>query len=142
MQKFKWDSHLETGNELIDLEHRQIIQIYNDCVELVQGGTGTGILIEKLHELQAKIAAHFKTEEILAGCIPASDAGKVKLAQHKEMHDDMLGFLDSSIAKLTELDDNTVAAQELFDHVYAWYGTHIENEDKDFVTHVKRRFAS
>jgi hemerythrin len=142
MQKFKWDSHLETGNELIDKEHKQIIQIYNDCIELAQSGSGCDKLMSRLHELHEKVAAHFRTEEILGGCISASEAGKLKLAQHKERHDDMLAYLEEVIPKLAEQEDKRAAAQEVFVHIHDWYETHIANEDRDFVGDVKRRFVS
>jgi len=142
MQTFKWDGHLKTGNELIDMEHKQIVDIYNDCVELALNKTENRKLIARLNELQVKLAEHFRTEEILAGCILASDAGRLKLAEHKARHDYMLDYLKTAIPKLAEQGDNTAAAQELLDHIHEWYETHIEHEDREFVSYVKRRFAS
>ena len=142
MHKFNWDSHLETGNELIDREHKEIVGIYNDCVDSVQRGTELKKLITRLNELHAKLAAHFKTEEILAGCISANTEGELKIARHKEQHDEMLGYMQATISKLADSGDSTVVVAELLDRLYEWYEIHIEHEDKDFVAHIKKRFAS
>jgi hemerythrin len=142
MHTFEWDGHLETGNELIDKEHKQIVDIYNDCIELALNKVDKRQLDARLNELLAKLAEHFRTEEILAGCILASEAGKLKLAEHKARHDQMLDYLSTAIPELAEQEGNTLAIQELFDRIHEWYETHIENEDKEFVAYMKRRFAS
>jgi hemerythrin len=143
MQTFNWNNELETGNGLIDQEHRQIIRIYNDCVELARNGPGAAQqLVARLNEFMDKVASHFRTEEIIAGCILANSAGQEKLARHKAQHDNMLAYLKAAIPKLAANDSDADAIKQLLEHIYDWYSIHIEKEDKDFAVHVKRRFAS
>jgi hemerythrin len=67
MTRFSWNSGLETGNELIDAQHRQLIALANLLFDAVEAGQEDLILRKSFEVLLLYTDQHFHDEEVLFG---------------------------------------------------------------------------
>jgi hemerythrin len=62
---YSWDVSLETGNQLIDGQHKQLINAVNSLLDACQKGRGQEEMVNTLEFLNAYIVKHFSDEEKL-----------------------------------------------------------------------------
>jgi hemerythrin len=60
---YDWDEKLETGNEKIDRQHKQLITALNKLIDACGEGKGSDELENTLEFLNAYIVKHFSDEE-------------------------------------------------------------------------------
>ncbi len=79
--KYVFTSDLETNNEIIDREHRHLIDLINNTIEAINEGKGQNILVDAITELDAYVKTHFcHEEELQRAC------NYPKCGVHKEWH--------------------------------------------------------
>ena len=60
---FKWTADLATGNEIIDSEHKKLIQAADDLVEACSQGKGRQVINDAVDFLADYTKTHFSHEE-------------------------------------------------------------------------------
>ena len=78
-----FDEELYTGNELIDNEHKELIDRVNKLVESCENGKEKVTAVKTLDFLMDYTEFHFSDEEKLQ-----QEVGYDKLEQHKGQHED------------------------------------------------------
>ena len=99
-----FDEELYTGNELIDNEHKELIDRVNKLVESCENGKEKVTAVKTLDFLMDYTEFHFSDEEKLQ-----QEVGYDKLEQHKGQHEDFKKSVDELRQMLEEEEGPTDA---------------------------------
>lgn len=84
VNKFSWSANYSVGNEVLDRQHKQILDL---CVQIRELNPGDGAYSERLHDILNEMSVyainHFKTEEALLGQV-----GYPYMVEQKQEHFD------------------------------------------------------
>lgn len=131
--KVVFDESLYTGNELIDNEHKELIDRVNKLVESCETGKEKLTAVKTLDFLMDYTEFHFADEEKLQKSI-AYD----KFDQHKEQHDGFKKSVEDLRVMLEEEEGPTeefVAAVNK--NITQWLVNHIQTWDKAVADFIK-----
>lgn len=121
-----FDEALYTGNELIDNEHKELIDRVNKLVESCENGKEKVTAVKTLDFLMDYTDFHFSDEEKLQ-----QEAGYDKLEQHKVQHEDFKKSVDELRQMLEEEEGPTDAFVEAVNkNISQWLVNHIQGWDK------------
>ena len=126
-----WSSRLETGNEAIDEQHKQLFKLTSDLVEASASNSGT--LEETLSFLVAYTIKHFADEEAL----------QVKYnfplyEQHKELHDKFKETVGVLVQQYKESSSSSELNAKVNSIVVKWLIQHIQREDSKIAAHIRK----
>lgn len=119
-----FDESLYTGNELIDSEHKELIDRVNKLVESCGKGTEKLTAVKTLDFLMDYTEKHFSDEEELQ-----QQMGYEKLDQHKAQHARFKNAVDELRQMLEDQEGpsdafveavNKNVSQWLVDHIQVW----------------------
>lgn len=125
-----WNKSLETGNELIDTQHRLLVML---CMklDLAIGAKKTGEELARIVlEVERFAEFHFVSEENLM-----REVGYPDLENHQVMHAKLLSELREMTQLLTQ---HKASAQELLLFVERWLINHIAREDTRIGKHAAK----
>ena len=134
MDPIAWDPSLETGDELIDGQHRGIVDFANEVSALETDDVS--VILDIVDRLMEHVDTHFTAEEDLMtrGGYPAAAAAKHR-AEHRMLKDKAraatLGFRSSW----------NVTRGPFVEFLGTWLLDHIENEDRRLVEFLRRDSA-
>ncbi len=127
-----WRNDLNTGIEVIDTQHRRIVEMINQLHETQgQDRAAVGVVIEALVEYTV---SHFAFEESLM-----EDAGYQFSRAHKRIHDLFIKRVSDYRARYVAGED---VAGELQDLLSRWLFSHIKEEDASYVGAVRAQMQS
>lgn len=86
MSLMQWQDRLSVHNDMIDGDHKHLIDLINNLHDAVTEGHGADKVGETLDELVIYTATHFKREEEAM-----QRTGYPDYEAHKRMHDDLVG---------------------------------------------------
>jgi len=122
-----WRNDLNTGIEVIDSQHKRIVDMINRLdLAQTQGHAVVGKVIEELVDYTV---SHFAFEESLM-----ESAGYQFSRAHKRIHD---LFIKRVSGYRTRYEQGEDIAEELKDLLSRWLFSHILNEDENYVGAVK-----
>lgn len=131
MPFMEWCDEIRTGVEIIDLEHREMLERLNRLYDCVQNGCGTSVLGQTLDEMVSYIVGHFQHEEEYM--LATNYNG---FAAHKTEHTQMAAQLMQIYAHAQEgLTDHV--ANELLAFLKSWAMGHILYCDKALAAHLR-----
>ena len=131
---YTFTKDLETGNQLIDSEHRQLIDAINNLLSACATGQGRTELANTTKFLRDYTAKHFSDEEKLQLQSQYPD-----YANHKRYHE-YLKKVVAGICQKLEKDGPTVAlVGEVNSTIAGWLITHIKKEDVKVANHIKSK---
>lgn len=122
----EFSENLITGNELIDSQHKELIDRINKLLESCEDSNAKLVAVKTLDYLADYTDFHFSAEEQLQREIDYPG-----FAKHKEQHDDF----KKTIAELDEMLQEEEGPSEAFvekveKNVIQWFYTHIEGFDR------------
>ena len=127
MAKVEWDDSLSVNVELIDEQHKMLIQRLNDLHEAVGAHKGPNEIVRTLNFLSEYTEFHFGTEE---KHMKANDYPEI--AEHMKLHDEFRG----TIVTLGEDFEEEGATASLADSIETllinWLLKHIRATDVQF----------
>ena len=131
--KIVFDESLYTGNELIDNEHKELIERANKLMESCEKGTEKLTAVKTLDFLMDYTEIHFADEEKLQ-----QDTGYDKYQQHKEQHD----LFKKSVEELRQMLEEEEGPTDAFvaavnKNVGQWLVNHIQGWDKAVAEFVR-----
>ncbi len=123
-----WNPSLDTGIDIIDSQHRRIVDYINQLHDAQQNGDRdqVGDVIEELVDYTI---SHFAFEESLM-----ENAGYPFLAPHKKVHALFVRKVEKFVERFAAGEDVTA---ELLQMLQKWLLNHIKNEDGDYVEIVR-----
>lgn len=126
-----WSVRYAVGIEVIDGQHRQMLELVNRVLEGLRAGREPDELIEVLRELVRCTEHHFATEERLMDELGA------KATRHRAEHRRLL----ESLRRFTDqLDAKALASGPRF--LRQWLLKHIEAIDRPFAAFLRKRGVS
>ncbi len=129
MQRVEWSAELEIGINVIDSQHRRIVDYINDLVD-----AGEQMSREKLAELINALVdytySHFAFEEALM-----EEAGYEFLSVHQRTH-------EAFIERLAKLHDRFKTGEDISAEIggllQAWLINHIMEDDQSYAPMVRQ----
>lgn len=124
----EWESDLDTGIEVIDGQHKRIVEMIND-LHAAQLQMDKGAVARVIEEVVDYTLSHFAFEETLL-----EDAGYQFSRAHKKVHELFIRRVNVMRARHQAGED---VADELKDLLGRWLFNHIRNDDANYVEAVK-----
>jgi hemerythrin len=123
-----WDSRLDTGIDVIDAQHKRIVDYIND-LEIAKIKGDKVLTMEVIEQLIDYTQSHFGFEESML-----EEAGYKFLKPHKKVH-------ELFIKRVTEFTMRAAKGEDIADELHSmlakWLLNHIANEDRDYSDTVK-----
>lgn len=129
MAALVWQDELNTGIEVIDNQHRRIVDILNALLDAQQHGDRTA-MNAVLEELVDYTLSHFTFEEALM-----EDAGYEFCRAHQRLHDIFAARIQQYRERFRAGED---IAEELRVMLSRWLFQHIRSDDRAYIDSVKR----
>ncbi|MDO4343304.1 MAG: bacteriohemerythrin [Eubacteriales bacterium] len=128
-----FDKSLETGNELIDSQHKELIARVNKLTEECAQGKEKNVAVQTLDFLMDYTEFHFRDEEKLQ-----EEHGYPQLAEHREQHK----AFEKAVDELREMLEEEEGPSEAFvaavkKNVVDWLIHHIQGWDKKVAEYVR-----
>jgi hemerythrin len=137
MHSFTFGSQHETGNKMLDSEHKQLYQLVRECSSMALNGVTCEYLMAKLNDLYTGMEAHFRNEERMMDVL-----GIKQTEMHRNQHLNQLVTLKKNIINFSERATRINSVQKVLVELLEWYETHIEYEDKKLALLVKNSTAT
>ncbi len=128
---FKWTSDLETGNAIIDGEHKKLIQAADDLVEACAQGKGRQVVNDAVEFLLNYTKTHFAHEEELQQKykFPAYPA-------HRTWHQSYVREMEN-VSKVLKAEGPTISIVAEVNTRVSELITHIRTMDAKLAQHIK-----
>lgn len=124
-----WDSRLDTGIDVIDSQHKRIVDYIND-LEIAKMKADKRLVTDVIEQLIDYTQSHFGFEEAML-----EEAGYKFLRPHKKVH-------ELFIKRVTEFTMRAAKGEEIADELHSmlskWLLNHIANEDRDYAQAVQQ----
>lgn len=129
MGKLVWSADLDTGIDVIDKQHRRIVDYINELHDARTGGHQKEDIGKVIDELVDYTLSHFAFEESLQ-----EEAHYPFLKAHKKVHDLFVKRVGEYQERFKLGDD---VSEELNNLLVTWLFNHIKRDDADYVASVK-----
>ncbi|MDR2132786.1 MAG: bacteriohemerythrin [Clostridiales Family XIII bacterium] len=131
-ESFTWTPDLETGNELIDSQHKQLIEAIANLMDACSGGKGRSVLVDTIDFVESYTAKHFGDEEELQQRHRYPD-----YPNHKKLHDGFKRVVAELGAQLKEEGPTIALVGKVNTHIGGWLVNHIKREDTKVAAHLR-----
>ena len=128
-----WDSSLETGQTLIDAEHRLLIFLFRKLDVAVKTGEPRAAVTHVIDEVKRFVAFHFASEENLM-----RETNYPQLLTHQRLHADLLAELGVIASKVIA---HRKFPEDLLFFLNKWLVEHIANHDQHVALYVRDAVA-
>jgi hemerythrin len=133
--KVAFDKSLETGNELIDQQHRELIDRVNKLLESCEDRNEKRMAIQTLNFLLDYTVFHFEAEEKLQ-----EESGYPDLKGHKAQHQDFIKSVNELLEMLEEEEGPTDAfVSAVNTNITQWLLNHIQIRDKAVAAYIQAK---
>ncbi len=125
MSLLEWDSSFSVNVELIDEQHKMLVQMINNLYHAMQWGKGNEELSKLINQMSVYAAMHFAREEHYFDTL-----GYPEAEEHKKEH----LYFENQVAQF-EQDFNAGkqdVTQDILDFLSRWLVNHIKGSDKKF----------
>jgi hemerythrin len=129
---YQWDSSLETGYELVDNQHKQLIAALNSLMEASRSGQGDKAVMRTVDFLTGYTIKHFADEEKLQQKYDYPD-----FLNHKRIHDEFKVTVTGMTDRLIKEGPTSDLITEVSSAVGAWLLNHIKGDDFRMAAYVK-----
>ena len=132
MEIIQWRPTLETGIDVIDQQHKRIVD-YINALRIAQVKGDRGAVARTIDDVIDYTQSHFGFEEALM-----EDAGYPLLNAHKRVHELFMRRVAVLHQRFKSGED---IAQDLHNVLARWLITHIQTEDRHYVGAVKEKMV-
>jgi len=130
VKRVEWDGSLETGHQLVDDQHKELIAIFNEIADVdpACAGTETDELLVRLSDY---VSTHFSAEEEL---MTRYSYPQEHAEAHREQHED-LSTRTRELVLAHRLGESATVL-ELVRLLQEWLAIHIQGADREFVGYL------
>lgn len=132
MSYIVWSSELDTGIDVIDEQHKRIVEYINDLYDAHTAGNRSAVA-SVIDNVMDYTMSHFSFEETMM-----EDAGYGFLHAHQRVHQ---MFITRVTAVKARFDAGENVEAELHNMLARWLVNHIRKEDHHYVTAVQEYLA-
>ncbi|MDR2425676.1 MAG: bacteriohemerythrin [Endomicrobium sp.] len=129
---YEWSSDLETGNEIIDSQHKGLFSALNKLVEAQHRREGAQELNKTIEFLTAYVIQHFADEEKLQEEYNYPDK-----FNHKSYHNDFKRTVKELVEKLNVEGYSDVLLEHTIQIMADWLINHIKSDDFRLAAYVQ-----
>lgn len=133
MAKLTWSTDLDTGIDVIDKQHRRIVDYINQLHDARTSGHEKEDIGKVIDELVDYTLSHFAFEESMQ-----EEAHYPFLKAHKKVHDLFVKRVGEYQERFKLGED---VSEELNNLLVTWLFNHIKRDDADYVASVKTNMA-
>jgi len=137
VSRIRWDATLETGDERVDVQHRELVGLFNALHEAIVSGRGKDAAEPILVQLIAYVNSHFEAERQL---MIAARYPSALLVPHVEQHTELARKTEELAAEYRA--GRVATALPLANFLSSWLASHIRESDRAFAQHVREVRAS
>lgn len=134
MKKLEWSRSLETGIELIDSQHRELIRRIDALDLAIFKGTGKVELVRMLEYLASYVEEHFEAEEEMMMKVNYPD-----FTGHHDEHKKFKAIYARILQEYNIKGADSYLAMELDRQVRKWFEHHLMVTDAAYVPYVKKK---
>ena len=124
MENIKWDNTLSVGVELIDEQHKMLIQKLYSLSEAIEKGAGELETVKALDFMTNYTDFHFSAEEELM-----EKHSYPELENQKEQHAEFNGYLKQLVEDFQEEGPTKTFVNSVNVYLINWLIKHIKGED-------------
>lgn len=132
MKPYEWDPALDTGDETVDRQHRELVAMLNRLREAEQADKAADVVPDILAGLSAYVSTHFACEQDLMVSLGMPESF---VAMHSEEHRRLTERTRDFVLAYRRGEVESVGA--LVDFVYDWLVHHIHRVDRQLVQYVR-----
>lgn len=132
MAYLHWSNDLNTGIEVIDKQHRRLVEYLNELNTAIAEGDQKGVK-HVLDELIDYTLSHFSSEEELI-----EKSGYPFLKAHKRVHEIFTKRVGEFLQRAEKGED---VAPEILSMLKIWLINHIKGDDADYVYYVVKNLG-
>ena len=129
--KYELTKDLETGNKLIDEEHRELFRMINNLNDACSQGKGRDQIAASAKFMVDYVKKHFGDEEALQARTQYPG-----YAVHRQFHDNYKRELNTTVQEVLSSNANIAALAKL-NQIIGTLLSHIRIEDKKLAAHVR-----
>lgn len=126
IEVFPWNSNFESGIEIIDTQHQQLVKLLNILVSHLAFQSEAPEINKVFDELKAYTAYHFATEEKIWNQYFNNDPWE---EWHKKAHEDFIAKV-LEIKQKDNAEDEDAVIEEIVSFLTHWLAMHIIESDK------------
>ncbi|MHC6202393.1 bacteriohemerythrin [Breznakiellaceae bacterium SP9] len=130
--QFMWIPTLETGNELIDSQHKELFAAINHLLRSIDDGKSGLELKKSIDFLSDYTAKHFSDEEALQKQYAYPD-----YTNHKKYHEGFKQVVRDLQAELQSKGPSPAFASKVQIEVGDWLVKHIQMQDVKIAAHIR-----
>ena len=124
VSRYEFTKKMETGNAMIDKEHRELFQAVNKLLDACSAGKGRASMDETIQFLNNYVDQHFSHEEQLQ-----RQSGYPNLAAHRVFHEKYKQTLKEITARISVSGPTITELGKLNGHISVLV-SHINTDDK------------
>lgn len=128
---YKWDNSLETGNSIIDEQHKSLIKAINDLLDACSHGKGRVEVQNTLNFLSDYVVKHFNDEEKLQ-----LKSKYPEYIAHKKLHEDFKKDVTNIIAEYEKDGGTILLVSKVNNSIGSWLINHIKTMDRKVADHI------
>jgi hemerythrin len=129
---FTWNPSLETGNSVIDSQHKELVKALNNLLEACKQGQSAEAVGPTLDFLISYTKRHFADEEALQ-----KQSNYPDFPNHRKLHESLLKVVSDLAAEMKKGGPTPVLVNNLVRNVGDWLVNHIQKEDAKVAAHLK-----
>ncbi|MDR3684546.1 MAG: bacteriohemerythrin [Geothrix sp.] len=134
MKKILWDKSFSVGVEVLDQQHKQIVEIINRLIDEPKEGFGPDEVARILDDLAKFVHYHFQTEEQLLADHGYEDL-RTQQAEHKEFRVELADLCMGSMRNHTIVPINALL------YLKEWWVDHILVKDMKYRPFLMNRIG-
>ncbi|MAD43502.1 MAG: hypothetical protein CMI02_08310 [Oceanospirillaceae bacterium] len=132
MENIRWNTDLEIGIDVIDAQHKRLVDYINDLNKAISHGH-TETVYQVMEQLRDYTMDHFAFEEELL-----EQAGYPLTDSHKQVHRRFEAKVEIMVSELGNGTDPMGVARRARNTMMVWLIQHIRHEDQDYAPFVKK----
>jgi hemerythrin len=130
--EYQWDKSLETGNQLIDAQHKQLIAAVNHLIRTCEDGKGKEELKKSLDFLTDYTIKHFFDEEQLQQQYKYPD-----FENHKKYHEGFKKVVRDMSVEFILKGASDSLIKDIQAKIGDWLVTHIKGQDVKVAAYIR-----
>ncbi len=126
-----WNPRLVLGHPLIDEQHQALVAMIVELDQRMSDSSYSQGAIDAVQGMMAYAATHFEDEEALM-----AESGWPDLERHRTLHAEFM-TRTNDFSKDARVDGEW-ASLDMLRYLVSWLLTHINEEDREFLTWLRR----
>lgn len=131
---YQWSKNIETGNAMIDAQHKQWLEALNHLLNACAQGKGRDSIRETLLFLQNYTDRHFQDEESLQ-----LQHQFPEYSVHKQYHETFKKVVADIMKEYDQSGPTVALVGKINTNLGGWFINHIQKEDIKVAAHIKSR---